>query len=212
MPQQHKGVQIPASTDTADAVQAFKNLVDAGNVIHRTSSVTNATAGMIRWNSNKYEYYTGSAWVDLFRGSNGPRGFLGQQLENTSLVIPNQGAYTPLAMVTITGTTAGRRLKVTGHAIVACGATTDPSVDFGFTMPGALLTSSVNKRWPTSSVNTSPQSAGTPSGFFRTDVHITDVFTSTGSSQTFSLSCRVMAGNAWTRERAYILIEDIGPA
>lgn len=70
MPATHKGVTIPAPSDTADAPQAFKNFIDGGGAISRVASAAKPASpveGQIIYNltDRRFEHWNGSAWVGL---------------------------------------------------------------------------------------------------------------------------------------------------
>lgn len=92
MPQAYKGVNIPALSDAADAPQAFRNLVDSGGTIVRGSSVAGPVAGMIRWNSPNFEYYSGTQWLPLYRSDGGPRGVVAFAKRTSDYTAPNIGS------------------------------------------------------------------------------------------------------------------------
>lgn len=204
MPQTYKGVSIPAYSDTADGPAAFRNLIDGGGAISRVASGQKPAApveGQVIWNTTdkRFEYWNGSAWTALHRGDGGPRGYITESVASGALTIANSAGFTTLLEVTLTGMTVGRRIKFTGQLTMACGATTDPQIAAAVTLPNSNQTSFA-------------EFGSQGAGFFRASTAHAGTWVTTGASQTFRIGARVKEGNPWTREGAYLLFEDIGPA
>lgn len=202
MPQTYKGAAIPAYSDTADGPLAFRNMVDAGNVLSRVSSGAKPAApqeGHLIWNTTdkRYEYWNGTAWVVLSRGDGGPRGFVGEFTALSGGTVA--GSFSTKSQVELTGVSTGRKIKfITTHSF-ACSATTNPEVEFRVALPSGTVLASSNFISP-------------GSGFFRHTVVLFGTYTMTASSGFFNFQGRTVSGTAFLHEGGKWLFEDIGPA
>lgn len=204
MPQTYKGASIPAYSDVSDGVVAFRNLVDGGGAISRVSSGQKPAApveGHVIWNTTdkRYEYWNGTAWANLSRGDGGPRGFVQEFVVTGPQSIVNAAGWQNASTVTVSGLSAGRRLKYTVSHMASCAVTGDPEIEFAVNRPNS--TTDQTRNWIL---------RGT--GQFRINTEHFGVWTTTGASQQFSLVGRVRNGNGWVWESGYWLFEDIGPA
>lgn len=205
MPQTYKGAAIPAYSDTADGPLALRNLVDAGNVVSRVSSGQKPAApqeGHLIWNTTdkRYEYWNGTAWVNLSQGTAGPRGFLGESYVTNVSGTNQASTYATGTTVTVSGVT-GRRLKVSTWCEMrsTTSAVSDP--DFRIRIrQGSTEVASVGFK-ETGTVT--PALGGSCFG----------TFSASTASTTFTLDFSRGSSNFTPLlSRGYLLVEDIGAA